>query len=104
MLSAEQVEKYVDDSRKEARMALDYLLSRCPDSTGRRRVHLVQGEAADSIVEFTREHAIDLVVMGTTSRTGMPALLIGNTAESILQRLDCSVLAAKPDGFASRVV
>jgi nucleotide-binding universal stress UspA family protein len=28
-------------------------------------------------------------------------MLIGNTAEEILRRVDCSVLALKPDGFQS---
>ena len=41
--------------------------------------------------------------MGTVARTGIPGLLIGNTAETILQRVDCSVLAVKPDGFVSPV-
>ncbi len=42
--------------------------------------------------------------MGTVARTGFSAFLIGNTAETILQRLECSVLAVKPDRFVSPVV
>ena len=38
-------------------------------------------------------------VMGTLSRSGVDGLLIGNTAERILRRLECSVLAVKPEGF-----
>jgi len=45
----------------------------------------------------------DLVVMGTVSRTGIPGLLIGNTAEVILNNLECSVLAVKPADFATPV-
>jgi nucleotide-binding universal stress UspA family protein len=37
--------------------------------------------------------------MGTISRTGFPGVTIGNTAETILQSVTCSVLAVKPDGF-----
>jgi hypothetical protein len=36
--------------------------------------------------------------IGTVSRTGIPGLFIGNTAEKILYRVDCSVLAVKTDG------
>ena len=46
---------------------------------------------------------MDLVVMGTVSRTGIPGLLIGDTAEVILNNLECSVLAVKPTGFVTPV-
>lgn len=36
-------------------------------------------------------------------RTGVPGLFIGNTAESVLHQVDCSVLALKPPGFVSPV-
>ena len=41
----------------------------------------------------------DIAVMGTLSRSGVDGLLIGNTAERILRRVECSVLAVKPEGF-----
>jgi universal stress protein E len=41
----------------------------------------------------------DLIVMGTVSRGGVPGLLIGNTAERLLGRLDCSILTVKPEDF-----
>ena len=41
----------------------------------------------------------DLVVMGTVSRGGVAGLLVGNTAERLLGRLDCSLLTVKPDDF-----
>ncbi|HNA21902.1 MAG TPA: universal stress protein, partial [Agitococcus sp.] len=47
--------------------------------------------------------AIDLVVMGSVARTGIAGLIIGNTAETILEQLQCSVLVLKPQGFISPV-
>jgi nucleotide-binding universal stress UspA family protein len=44
---------------------------------------------------------VDLVVMGTVARTGIAGLFIGNTAETILEQLQCSVLAVNPLGFVS---
>jgi len=41
--------------------------------------------------------------MGTVARTGMPGLLIGNTAEGVLNEIDYSVLAVKPPGFVTPV-
>jgi nucleotide-binding universal stress UspA family protein len=103
MLAQGQIDRYVEDSRTEARKALDHLLAGFPDRPGRRFVHLIKGAPADVIAEFVETGRADLVVMGTVARTGIPGLLIGNTAESILQRVDCSVLAVKPDGFVSPV-
>ncbi len=45
----------------------------------------------------------DLLVMGTVCRTGVPGFFIGNTAEDVLQQVDCSVLAVKPKGFVTPV-
>jgi nucleotide-binding universal stress UspA family protein len=66
-------------------------------------VHLLKGDPAEVIAGFAKTGRIDLIDMGTVARAGLGGLLIGNTAESILQRVDCSVLAVKPDGFASPV-
>ena len=101
MLVKEQIDRYVEDSRGEARKALDHLLTRFPDQAGRRFVHLLRGDPADAITDFAKTGHVDLIVMGTVARTGIPGFLIGNTAEAILQRVDCSVLAVKPDGFVS---
>jgi len=41
--------------------------------------------------------------MGTVARTGVPGFITGNTAESILNQLECSVLAIKPAGFVTPI-
>lgn len=65
--------------------------------------HVLQGWADEEIPEFAKRHQVDLIVMGTVSRTGIPGFLIGNTSEKILHRINCSVLAVKPEGFISPV-
>lgn len=67
------------------------------------KFHLHQGTPATVIPEFARQIKADLVVMGTVARTGIAGLLIGNTAEAVLEQLQCSVLAVKPSGFVSPV-
>ena len=52
---------------------------------------------------FSQEVEADLVVIGTVGRTGIPGLIIGNTAENVLQTTSASVLAVKPSGFVSPV-
>ena len=67
------------------------------------KIHLVKGCAQDMIAETVKEQEIDLIIMGTVGRTGIPGFIMGNTAETILNRIDCSVLAIKPDGFVTPV-
>ena len=66
-------------------------------------LHVVKGPAQQVVSKVARELAVDLVVMGTVARTGIDGFFMGNTAESILGQLDCSVLTIKPPGFTSPV-
>jgi nucleotide-binding universal stress UspA family protein len=66
-------------------------------------VHLVEGSADRVVLDLVRDQGIDLLVMGSLGRTGIAGLFIGNTAEEVLNQVDCSVLTVKPEGFASPV-
>ncbi len=65
--------------------------------------HLMKGDPRREIPAFAKEIKADLVVMGTVARTGLSGFFMGNTAETILNQLDCSVLAIKPPGFVTPV-
>ena len=67
------------------------------------RLWLLEGEPELTIPQLVEKEHEDLVVMGTVARTGLAGALIGNTAEKILRRINCSLLAVKPDGFISPV-
>lgn len=68
-------------------------LSRTP------KVNLAIDAPETAILDAIQEHSIDLVIMGTIGRSGLAGILTGNTAERLLPRLQCSLLALKPDGF-----
>jgi nucleotide-binding universal stress UspA family protein len=61
--------------------------------------HLPRGGAKKVLVPLAEEIEADLIVMGTLARTGISGLLMGNTAETVLNQASCSVLALKPPGF-----
>lgn len=65
--------------------------------------HLLRGSPREKIPVFAKAIEADLVVMGTVARTGISGFFMGNTAETILNQLDCSVLAVKPQGFKTPV-
>jgi universal stress protein E len=79
------------------------LIERSAPGTSAERIHIVKGDAARLIPEVAKREKIELIVMGSVGRTGIAGFFIGNTAEAILHRVDCSVLALKPEGFITPV-
>lgn len=60
-----------------------------------------EGLPEDVIPAVAAKLNSELVVIGTVGRTGFSAALVGNTAEHVIDSLDCDVLALKPDGYKS---
>jgi nucleotide-binding universal stress UspA family protein len=53
------------------------------------------GRPAATIVEAARELSADLIVMGTTGRTGVAHLLLGSVAERVVRTAPCPVLTIR---------
>jgi nucleotide-binding universal stress UspA family protein len=51
----------------------------------------------EAILEHVKQTQTDLVVVGTRGKNSLRHLLIGTTAEKIVQHAPCSILAVKPD-------
>jgi nucleotide-binding universal stress UspA family protein len=67
------------------------------------QVYIMEGRTQTMIQKVIEEKSIDILVMGTVGRSGIPGLLIGNTAESLINDIQCSLMAVKPDGFVSPI-
>jgi nucleotide-binding universal stress UspA family protein len=63
--------------------------------------HLLAGNPRRALPKAVAEMGAGLLVMGTLARGGVPGLLIGNTAEDVLNAVDCDVAAVKPPGWVS---
>jgi len=106
----EDMAVYVEKDRSLHQNGLNKLMEQLNDRIGDNVyqelspcLHLPQGDAQKLIPELSASQQADLVVMGTVARTGIPGMIIGNTAEAVLDQLDCSVLAVKPPGFVTLV-
>ncbi len=98
-MQPEQFQDLMNKNRDQVASLLDKFLKKHGSSVRESNVHLIKGEAPYAIARFVREQSVDLVVMGTVARSGMAGVIMGNTAEQILNRIECSVLALKPDSF-----
>jgi universal stress protein E len=99
----DQFAAYLENARERAASALRRIAESFEGRFGDRQMVLRRGEPEDVIPEFVVSEGIDLLVMGTVARAGIPGMFIGNTAERVLRKLPCSVLTVKPDGFVSPV-
>lgn len=85
----------------QARAALDAELERLPLPA--LKVSIVEGVPRETLPAMARALKASIVVMGAVSRSGLKRLLIGNTAEAVLDALPCDVLILKPGRFKSPV-
>lgn len=60
------------------------------------RVHLPVGKVGHCVNSVVDRIKAELVVMGTTARRGVKGMVLGNSAEKVLSRVNCDVLALKP--------
>ncbi len=109
-LSTDQIEAQQARERRDVQQSLDHLSSKLREWIGDEahdllspRTLVQQGNPREVIPKCARRLQADLLVMGTVSRTGIAGLIIGNTAEMILDNVRCAVLAVKPPGFVSPV-
>jgi universal stress protein E len=80
--------------KTHARELLEAMLD--PYGIPRARAHLPVGKVGAAVASVAERIKADLVVVGTSARRGVGAVLLGNSAEKILTRVQCDVLAVHP--------
>lgn len=101
-ISNKELNKIVAQTQKEHLLALEEIIKEA-NIVSDYQIHHVKGYPEHMMQQIIENKKIDVLVMGTVARTGIPGFIIGNTAESVVQQLSCSLLALKPNGFISPV-
>jgi len=102
-LSKAEIDILLSSTEKKYRQKLDDLLANYHLTSDSTNVRLIKAKPVEAILSTASEINADLIVMGTVGRVGIPGFFIGNTAEDVLQSVNMSVLAVKPEGFISPV-
>ena len=102
-MTEEEVEEAKALEKLQQKRRFDTLLGRFDVADLKPCLHFIEGDPDERIPELVMEQGIDLLVMGSVCRTGIAGFLIGNTAEEVLNQVDCSVLTLKPEGFVTPV-
>ncbi len=97
-----ELAELVEQARADHRALLDATLAKSTIG-GQNEIHHLKGAPEKNIPEFVDRNGVDILVMGTVARTGIPGFIFGNTAENVVQEIGCSLLALKPNGFVSPI-
>lgn len=92
-----------NEINEEARERLESFLTSLGADTSRVVSHLSWGHPWQEIARIAAKHNADLITMGTVGRSGIKGVLLGNTAERVLDTCDCSILTVKPDDYVSPI-
>lgn len=98
LLPVDYTEEKLEQTHREA---LDKLVRAHGIAT--EHAHLKAQSTETALLDFVEESGAQLAVMGAVSRSLLKRLLIGSTAEEVLDELPCDVLVVKPDGFETKV-
>ena len=92
----------LDKVEKGARKQIEDELSGGDISYGF-ETRVAKGSPAALIHDVLESTPVNLLVMGTVARSGISGLIMGNTAETVLPWVSCSLVALKPTDFTSPV-
>lgn len=98
----EGAEALVKEASAKATKAVEDQVKRS-EYDGAATLHVACNSPTQEILGLDKRLRPDLIVMGMVSRTGIPCLILGNTAERVLGRLHSSLLTIKPEGFVSPI-
>jgi universal stress protein E len=74
-----------------------------PMGISRARLHVLGRHPSDAVLEVATQTGCQIVALGSLSRTGLDRLILGNTAEALIDRLHCDILVVKPPAFRHMV-
>jgi universal stress protein E len=100
-MSGQAVQGLAEEAEHLATLRLKRALKHARVS--RSRQYLIARQPIGAIQLAARNSRSSIVVMGAISRSGYKRLLIGNTAERILDELSCDILIIKPENFVNKV-
>lgn len=85
---------FVEAVRQQHRRDFDALVGEYPSFAG--HADFIAGTPAAALADYATEKEIDVMVLGAVARGGLQRLLVGSTAETMLDRLPCDLLVVKP--------
>lgn len=89
----EDLEKFYREVSRDAEEMLEVRKKRCESSGVRARAAVLRGHPSDQIVRFAAKERADLVVAGSTGRSGISRIrTLGSVARNVSEKSPCPVM------------
>jgi len=94
------IDSYVKEIEKESVPKLEKIVERIGDMGYKARlvIPLPVGDPVGEIAKIAEEEAVDAILMGSRGRSTIKAILLGSTAEGIINKTDIPVIVFKGNG------
>lgn len=86
------IQVFQHESQKRAQARINEAVTTAQKELSDVRADLLVGSALHSIIEYSENHAADLIVIGTHGHGAVAALLIGSVAEGLVRKAVCPTL------------
>lgn len=100
-LTPQEADEYMQDCEQDSFDWMDDFLETVRKKLGSDAPNFIPqlafGRPRQVLISKVHELKSDVLIIGTIARSGALGLLMGNTAEDVLDRVECSVMAIKPD-------
>jgi universal stress protein A len=90
-----EVQSHVDAAELEARENLELFAQELSNQGVKVQPYLRVGFPFDEIVQMANHFDVDLIIIGSHGRSGISRLLVGSTAERVVEHAQCPVLVVK---------
>jgi universal stress protein A len=90
-----EVQSHVDAAELEARENLELFAQELSAKGVKVLPYLRVGFPFDEIVQMANHFDVDLIIIGSHGRSGISRLLVGSTAERVVEHANCPVLVVK---------
>ena len=84
-----------DKLLRTARVRLDRFITENLSGIDKVKSRMVSGEPFEEIMQYTKDHEIDLIILGTHGRNAVASKLLGSVAEKVVGKAPCPVLTVR---------
>lgn len=94
-LSDEDLKQIDNEVKKETHKYLDGISQRLNRSGVKANPVILVGKPGDSLIEYTQNNDVDMLIMATHGRSGLTKFFWGSVAEKVLRAVNVPVLLVK---------
>jgi len=97
-ISEEFIRQSQDAAKADAREYLTKMADKMTKEGVSASTQVVEGKAADTILDFATKNGVDLIIMATHGRTGISRWALGSVADKVVRSSSAPVMVVAPAG------